>query len=820
MSSFAQFVEVILPLPLAGTFTYRVPRDLEANIQIGKRVVVPFGRRKLYTGIILQIHDRPPTAYQAKYVDDVLDDQPVIFKAQLAFWDWMRQYYMCHLGDVMNAAIPSGLKLSSESRLTIHPDFDGSMDDLEDEEHDILEALQHTDFLKMEDLAQLVRKTHIHRLIRQMSERRIVVQYEEIQQKFKPKKEIIYRLAEWLEDKEKLEDIFEALNRAPKQLEALMQFLQCSRTSKQKGIVKRQILVGDSGASDAAINQLIKKDILIKNAVEATRLVDKSSWAKHGIVLTPNQDKAFEELSHELIDKDAVLLYGVTGSGKTEIYIQLIQEHLTNGNQVLYMLPEIALTTQIIYRLQEHFGKKVGIFHSKMSDNERVEVWKKQLSDEPYDIILGARSSLFLPFKKLGFVILDEEHEHTFKQHDPAPRYHARDAAAFLCKQAGAKLLLGSATPSIEAYYNGKRDKIGLVQLNERYGGIQLPHIELCDLTVERKADSMKGPFSSQLLQRIKETLDRRQQVIIFQNRRGYSSFLQCNNCGWVPDCINCDISLTYHKYSQDVRCHYCGHGDKAPQICPRCKSTYIKTKGFGTEQIEEELSLHFPEIKIARMDLDTTRGKHSYARIISDFEEQRVQILVGTQMVTKGLDFDHVGLVGILNADGLLNYPDFRAFERAYQLMAQVSGRAGRKGRRGLVVVQTSDPQHFIIEQVVKNDYEGMYEAELAQRKQFRYPPFIRMITITIKHRDRDVVDKASDVLASALRHVPDKLLLGPEYPLIQRIRNKYNKQIILKMGGQNIKQRKERIFEIIREVHSQKEFRSVFFQPDVDPI
>ncbi len=713
-----------------------------------------------------------------------------------------------------------GLKLSSESRLTIHPDFDGSMDDLEDEEHDILEALQHTDFLKMEDLAQLVRKTHIHRLIRQMSERRIVVQYEEIQQKFKPKKEIIYRLAEWLEDKEKLEDIFEALNRAPKQLEALMQFLQCSRTSKQKGIVKRQILVGDSGASDAAINQLIKKDILIKNAVEATRLVDKSSWAKHGIVLTPNQDKAFEELSHELIDKDAVLLYGVTGSGKTEIYIQLIQEHLTNGNQVLYMLPEIALTTQIIYRLQEHFGKKVGIFHSKMSDNERVEVWKKQLSDEPYDIILGARSSLFLPFKKLGFVILDEEHEHTFKQHDPAPRYHARDAAAFLCKQAGAKLLLGSATPSIEAYYNGKRDKIGLVQLNERYGGIQLPHIELCDLTVERKADSMKGPFSSQLLQRIKETLDRRQQVIIFQNRRGYSSFLQCNNCGWVPDCINCDISLTYHKYSQDVRCHYCGHGDKAPQICPRCKSTYIKTKGFGTEQIEEELSLHFPEIKIARMDLDTTRGKHSYARIISDFEEQRVQILVGTQMVTKGLDFDHVGLVGILNADGLLNYPDFRAFERAYQLMAQVSGRAGRKGRRGLVVVQTSDPQHFIIEQVVKNDYEGMYEAELAQRKQFRYPPFIRMITITIKHRDRDVVDKASDVLASALRHVPDKLLLGPEYPLIQRIRNKYNKQIILKMGGQNIKQRKERIFEIIREVHSQKEFRSVFFQPDVDPI
>ncbi len=820
MSSYAQFVEVILPLPLAGTFTYRVPRTLEQEVQIGKRVTIPFGRRKLYTGIIHQIHDRPPTNYQAKYVDDLLDDEPVIFDDQLDFWNWMRQYYMCHLGDVMNAAIPSGLKLSSESRLTIHPDYDGSLDDLEPEEMDILEALQTSDFLKMDELATLVRKTHLHRIIRLMSDKRIVVQYEELQHKFKPKKEIIYRLADWLEEKEKLEEIFDTLNRAPKQLEALMQFLQCSRTSKEKGIVKRQILVGDNGISDAAVNALLKKDILVKQEIEATRLVDKSSWAKHGIILTENQDKAFDQLSHALVDKDAVLLHGITGSGKTEIYIQLIQEHLANGNQVLYLLPEIALTTQIIHRLQEHFGEKVGIYHSKMSDNERVEVWKKQLTDEPYQIILGARSSLFLPFKKLGFVILDEEHEHTFKQHDPAPRYHARDAAAFLCKQAGAKLLLGSATPSIEAYYNGKRDKIGLVHLNERYGGIQLPHIELCDLNIERKAETMKGPFSSQLLQRITETLGRKQQVIIFQNRRGYSSFLQCNNCGWVPDCINCDISLTYHKYSQDVRCHYCGHGDKAPQICPQCKSTYIKTKGFGTEQIEEELSLHFPEAVVARMDLDTTRGKHSYARIISDFEENRVQILVGTQMVTKGLDFDHVGLVGILNADALLNYPDFRAFERAYQLMAQVSGRAGRKGRRGLVVVQTSDPQHFIIEQVVKNDYEGMYETELAQRKQFRYPPFIRMITITIKHRDRDVVDKASDVLVAALAPVPDKLLLGPEYPLVQRIRNKYNKQIILKMGGQNIKERKERIFEIIREIHSQKEFRSVFFQPDVDPI
>ena len=820
MSALAQFVEVILPLPLAGTFTYRVPRELEANAAVGKRVIVQFGRRKLYTGIILQIHDKPPTTYVAKYIDELLDDAPVVFDHQLAFWNWMRTYYMCHLGDVMNAALPSGLKLSSESRLAIHPNYSGEMDGLEKEEIHVLEALQHNTFLTMDDMAKLVRKTHIHGIVRSLVHNQMIVQYEEVQQKFKPRKEVIYKLGGWLEDKEKLEEVFETLGRAPKQLEALMQFIQSSRTSKNTGFVKRQILIQDNGISAAAIDQLVKKEVLEKESVEATRLKDKESWATEGIVLSESQDKAFEEVSHALLDNHATLLHGVTGSGKTEIYIQLIEQHLVNGNQVLYMLPEIALTAQIVQRLQKHFGEKVGIYHSKISDNERVEVWNRQLSDDPYGVILGARSSLFLPFRKLGFVILDEEHEHTFKQHDPAPRYHARDAAAFLTKQARAKLLLGSATPSIEAYFNGTRNKIGLVKLSERYGGIKLPHIELCNLNAERKAQTMKGPFSSQLLQRISETLKRRKQVIIFQNRRGYSSFIQCNNCGWVPDCINCDISLTYHKYSQDVRCHYCGHADKAPQICPQCQSTYLKTKGFGTEQIEEELAIHFPEAVVARMDLDTTRGKYSYQRIIADFEEQRIQILVGTQMVTKGLDFDHVGLVGILNADALLNYPDFRAYERAYQLMAQVSGRAGRKGKRGLVVVQTSDPQHFIIEKVVHNDYVGMYEAELAQRKSFRYPPFIRMIMITIKHRDRDKVDEAARTLAEALEPIPDKLLLGPEYPLVQRIRNKYNKQIILKLGGPNIKERKDKIFKIIQEVHSRKEYRSVYFQPDVDPI
>lgn len=820
MSSLALFVEVILPLPLAGTFTYRVPRNLEDEVAIGKRVVVQFGRKKLYTGIIADRHDRPPTSYQAKYLEELLDDEPVVFGHQLAFWNWIREYYLCHLGDSMQAALPSGLKLSSESRLAIHPDYAGETDELSEEEMDILEALQNNTFLTLDHIGGLIRKTHIHATVRSLVAKQIVVQYEELQHKFKPKTEIIYRLADWLEDKSKMAEVFDALGRAPKQLEALMQFIQSSKTGKEKGVVKRQVLISDNGISAAAVDQLVKKEILVKSELEVSRLIDTDAWATEDIVLTAEQQKVFDELNELFDSKGAALLHGVTSSGKTEIYIQLIQEHISQGGQVLYMLPEIALTAQIIQRLQKHFGDRVGIYHSKMSDNERVEVWKKQLSHEPYDVVLGARSSLFLPFKKLGLIILDEEHEHTFKQHDPAPRYHARDAAAYLCKQHEAKLLLGSATPSIEAYFNGKKGRIGLVHLTERYGGVQLPHIEISDLRLERKAESMKGPFSSQLLQRINETLQRRQQVIIFQNRRGYSSFVQCNGCGWVPDCVNCDISLTYHKYSNDLRCHYCGHADKVPHVCPNCQSTYLKTKGFGTEQVEEELALHFPSAVVARMDMDTTRGKHAYTRIISDFEEKRIDILVGTQMVTKGLDFDHVGLVGILNADALLNYPDFRSFERAYQLMAQVSGRAGRKGRRGLVVMQTSEPTHFIVEQVVRNDYQGMYESELVQRKQFRYPPFIRMITITIKHRDREKVDAAADALAKALDPIPDKLLLGPEYPLVQRIRNKYNKQIILKMGGANIKERKAQIFKIILEVNADKDFRSVYFQPDVDPI
>jgi len=820
MSDLALFVEVILPLPLKGTFTYRVPRTLESDVAIGKRVVVQFGRKKLFTGIISQIHDRPPTGYQAKYIEELLDEHPVILPEQLAFWQWMHPYYLCHLGDVMQAALPAGLKLSSESRLAVHPSYSGDVEGLSEEQLDVLEALQNNTCLTMEEIGTIIRKTHVHAVVRSLVEMQVVVQFEELQQRYRPRTETVYRLADGLKANESgLREVFNSLAKAPRQLEALMIFLKEVKRTRSRTSVKRSTLSVE-GASVAAMDQLVKKGVLIKEEVEVTRLVNRDAWAKKDITLTDRQQSAYGQVLQTLVEKDAVLLHGVTSSGKTEVYIKLIQHFLDQGGQVLYMLPEIALTAQMIQRLQKHFGEKVGIYHSKISDNERVEVWKKQLGTQPYQVILGARSSLFLPFQRLRFIIMDEEHEHTYKQHEPAPRYHARDAAAFLCKQWGAKFLLGSATPSLEAYYNAQRGKIGLVKLTERYGGIKLPHIEICDLRTERKEEKMKGPFSSQLLQRISETLQRRQQVIIFQNRRGYSSFVQCNSCGWVPGCVNCDISLTYHKYSQDLRCHYCGHAETVPTVCPNCRSTYIRTRGFGTEQVEEELAVHFPSAVVQRMDMDTTRGKHAYTRIITDFEEHRIDILVGTQMVTKGLDFDHVGLVGILNADQLLNYPDFRAFERAYQLMAQVSGRAGRKGRRGLVVIQTSEPTHFIIEQVVKNDYEAMFETELLQRKQYRYPPFIRMIRITLKHRDRDKVDAAADALAKALQPVPDKLLLGPEYPVVQRIRNKYNKQILLKLGGGNIGHRKDRIFRIIQQVNELKEFRSVHIIPDVDPV
>ncbi len=794
---------------------------MEADLAVGKRVVVQFGKKKLYTGIIHAMHNLPPQHYQAKYILDMLDEVPVVTVNQLDFWVWMSTYYMCHLGDVMQAAIPSGLKLTSETILAIHPDYSGETDDLDDEEFRVLEALQHKDQLSMEELATILGKHHVLGLMRRMCERRLVMQVEELQEKFKPKTRTVFQLADWLNEEPAMEAMFKELVRAPKQLDALMQFLQCSRADeRQQGKVSRELLVDDSGVSPAALTQLVKRGILIKTEIEIGRLSDREAWADAPIGLTTEQERAKREIQDFFEQDKTVLLFGVTGSGKTEVYIRVIEDMILEGKQVLYLLPEIALTTQIISRLQKHFGEQVGIYHSRISDNERVEVWKKQMSASPYQVLLGARSALFLPFQNLGLVIVDEEHEQSFKQHNPAPRYHARDSVSILARKANAKLLLGSATPSVEVYYNAVRGKVGLVKLDERFGGIKLPHIVISDLSVERKNKTMKGPFSALLLQHMSDTLARGEQVIIFQNRRGFSSFVQCNSCGYVPDCEQCDITLTYHKHSSELRCHYCGYAKQLPKVCPKCQSTYFRTIGFGTEQIEEELGVHFPNAGISRMDLDTTRGKHAYLRIITDFEERRVNILVGTQMVTKGLDFDHVGLVGILNADQLLNYPDFRAFERAYQLMAQVSGRAGRKHKQGKVVIQTTNPTHFIIDKVVQNDYAGMFENELHQRKQFRYPPFIKMVRITVRHTERDRVDKAADALKTILTDIPDTVLLGPEYPSVERVRNRFHKFLVVKMGGNEVAHHKTIIRDRIRQVAELAEFRAVQFLPDVDPM
>lgn len=821
MSEPTLFIDLILPLPLEGLFTYRVPREMNGHMERGRRVVVQFGKKKLYTGIIHTVHERPPQGYTAKYILDVLDDEPVVTEAQLGFWEWMRDYYLCHLGDVMQAAIPAGLKLSSETRIAIHPDYAGETDDLDDEELQVLEALQHKEQLTMEELAVTLGKHHVLTLVRRMSARRLVMQVEELQEKFKPKTRTVFRLHPDLLDEKAMETVFEALARAPKQLEALMQFLQISREQGlAEGAVSREQLVDDHGVSPAALAELVKKEILLRDEVEVGRLKDTEAWAEGPIVLTEGQETARQQITTAFAEDRAVLLFGVTGSGKTEVYVRIIDDMLKRGKQVLYLLPEIALTTQIIGRLRKHFGERVGVYHSRISDNERVEVWKKQMSAEPYDILLGARSAMFLPFQNLGLVIVDEEHEQTFKQHDPAPRYHARDSAAMLARREGAKLLLGSATPSVEAFHNARKGKFGLVELKDRFGGIRMPHIIICDLAKERKEHTMKGPFSELLLQHMRDTLARGEQVIIFQNRRGFSSFVQCAACGHVPDCERCDITLTYHKHSSELRCHYCGFLRPMPRICPKCNGTFFRTIGFGTEQIEEELELLFPDVGIARMDLDTTRGKHAYLRIINDFEERRVNILVGTQMVTKGLDFDHVGLVGILNADQLLNYPDFRAFERAYQLMAQVSGRAGRRKRQGKVVIQTSNPTHFIIDKVVQNDYEGMFDNELQQRRQYRYPPFVKMIRITVRHTDRDKVEQAADALRKVLEGIPDTILLGPEFPMVERIRNRYHKQLVVKMGGKNVAAIKVEIRARMWKLSQEKEFRQVHFLPDVDPM
>lgn len=824
MEVITQFVDVVVPVPLPGRFTYRVLREQTGLVVPGVRVLVQFGARKVYTGIVVEVHSTPPQGHLAKYLLEVLDASPVVTHQQLEFWSWMAEYYLSTEGEVMQAALPTGMKLSSEQVVCIHPDFDGDISDLDLNEAGTVEAVQNKGSLTLADIIALTGQQNIHRMVAKLVVKSILMYHEEVHERYRPKVEVRIRLADVYEaNHEALQSVFDQLKRARKQEELLLTFLQRTRVGgkSEKSIAQKELLDA-SGASMAVLKQLIDKGILMRDEIEISRLNTTNAWAEGAIELNEGQLKALADIRTAFAHQEVCLLHGVTSSGKTEVFIRLIQELTANGGQILYLLPEIALTTQIVTRLQKHFGAEVGVYHSRMSDNERVEVWQRMAGgtdQPPFKVLLGARSALFLPFIDLKLVVIDEEHDPSYKQHDPSPRYHARDSAIMLARQCGAKVLLGSATPSVEAFFNAKAGKFGLATLTHRFGGTSLPYVKPIDLRLERKEKRMKGPFSETLLQAISTALQKREQIILFQNRRGFSSFVQCADCGHVPQCERCDISLTYHKFSHDLRCHYCGYTKTLGSTCGACGSGHINTKGIGTEQVEEELAIHFPQARTARMDLDTTRAKGAHHRIISDFEDRYIDILVGTQMVTKGLDFGHVGLVGIVNADQMLHHPDFRAFERAFQLMAQVSGRAGRRAKQGLVLIQTSEPQHPVVQMVVNHDHASLHLQEVAQRRHFRYPPFARLVQITVKDRDREKADQTSKYLAQTIKNQGLVEVLGPEVPHIGRIRNFYLKQLMLKIDPTRLRSAKKSIELAIKTTKSVKELRTSIIQVDVDP-
>lgn len=847
MSRVTLFVDVILPLSVPNLYTYRVPYDWNDSIAVGQRVVVQFGKGKLYSALVRRVHEVPPKQYAAKYIESILDEFPVVNEKQFALWEWMCGYYMCTIGDVMIAALPGGLRLSSETKLILHQDYKEKLPstDLSDKEFLILDALELRDVLSLNDVSAIVEQKTVYPLIKSMIEKGIVVIQEELKERYKPKIETFVALADAYDSEEQLKTLFDQLEKkAGKQLDVLMAFIKLSeRYSKNRKEVKKKDIVKMVDGADAAIKGLVKKNVLELYEAEVGRL---SAFENENKVTQLNeiQQQTFDLINKQFNEgKDVVLLHGVTSSGKTEIYVKMIEEVLAEGKQVLYLLPEIALTTQIINRLKKYFGEAVGVYHSKFNENERVEVWKNVLSSgskiqslnnedllgkttsnsklSNIKLIIGARSALFLPFENLGLIIVDEEHDSSFKQYDPAPRYNARDSAIFLAHIHKAKTLLGSATPSVESYFNAQEGKYGFAEMKQRFGGIQMPEILIADVKEASKRKEMKSHFSPMLLDHVALALQNKEQVILFQNRRGFAPQLECDTCAWVPQCTNCDVSLTYHKNTNQLRCHYCGYSVKPPTKCAACGDTNIKMKGFGTEKIEEELSIFYPTAKIARMDLDTTRSKFAHQHIIQDFEDGNIDILVGTQMVTKGLDFDNVSMVGILNADSMLNFPDFRAFERSYQLMAQVSGRAGRKNKRGKVIIQTHNPDHSIIQNVWNNDYLSMYTNQLLDRKNFHYPPYYRLIEITLIHKDLDLVNASSKFLADQLKTHFAKRVLGPEFPLVSRIRNLYHKNILLKVEREaSVVQVKKILNELILMFKNDTTFKAVRIQLDVDPI
>ena len=758
-----QYAELILPIPLHGVFTYVVPEGMKVGV--GSRVLVAFGRNKTYLGIVMRLHDKKPEGYEVKPIQQVMDATPIVTERQLKLWQWISDYYLSPIGDVYKAALPAGLKAE-----------DG----------------------------------------------------------YHPKTETYIRLTPQYQSATALHIALNVLSRAKKQLDVFIEYLTLSgwdQINEECGMgneewspsaITREELMNVSGASAETIKQLEKRQMLETYEVEVGRLNHGGEYHPELIQpLSPVQQKAHDEILFSMLKKNVTLLHGVTGSGKTEIYIHLIKLALERKEQVLYLLPEIALTVQMMQRLQRVFGDKLGIYHSKYSDAERVEIWQKQLSDNPYDVILGARSAVFLPFQRLGLVIIDEEHETSYKQQDPAPRYHARSSAIVLAQMFKAKTLLGTATPSLESYHNAKTGKYGLVELKERYQGIELPEIQIVDTADLQKRKMMAGPFSPLLLSRVREALENGEQAILFQNRRGFAPVVECHQCGWVPTCQHCDVSLTYHRQMNQLTCHYCGYTYRVPTECPCCGSTDLRTRGFGTEKIEEQVREVFPEARISRMDLDTTRTRNAYERIISDFSARRTNILIGTQMVSKGLDFDHVSVVGILNADAMLNQPDFRAYEHAYMMMSQVSGRAGRKNKRGLVILQTKQPKLPVVDYVVRGDYTALYKELIAERQAFRYPPYFHLIYVFLKHRQETVVHTAAIELGSRLRQWFGGRVLGPDKPSVAKVKQQNIRKLVLKLElGIDIKKVREYLLMAQSQMLADKRYSSLQIYYDVDPL
>jgi primosomal protein N' (replication factor Y) len=810
------FVEVILPLSLSKNYIYRIPYQLNDYISIGKRVIVQFGKSKIYTALIKSIQTVAPELYEAKYIIDVIDEKPLVTASQFAYWDWMTSYYLCNEGDVMAAAFPAGLKLASETIIILKEEVTYSFENNTEKEILLLDALQKQPRLTIDDIVKILGQKTVFPIIKSLLDKEQVYISEEVKEKYKPLLKSYLSLNPFYKDEFNLKNLFDILERAPKQVDALITLISLT---KRIQVVSKQELLEQSNCGPAALKSLLDKEIFVLTKRPVSRLQDESDELILNFELSTAQQTALEKINTDFETKEVVLLHGVTASGKTQVYIRLIEKAIKDGGQVLFLLPEIALTTQIVERIKRYFGDSIGIYHSKFNDFERVEIWNKVLNNQ-YKIILGARSAVFLPFVNLKMIIVDEEHESSYKQHDPAPRYQARDAAIYLAHIHQAKVILGSATPSIESYFNAKNGKYGLVEINERFGGVQLPVHQIVSIAEETKRKKMISYFTSVLIDDITNALELKEQVILFQNRRGYATILICATCGFAPKCINCDVSLTYHKSSGKLHCHYCGYQQSSLTICPACGSVHIEQKGFGTERVEEELSLIFPEAKIARLDVDTTRTKNSLQKIIADFQESKTDILIGTQMVAKGLDFDKVTLIGIINADTLLNFPDFRAFERSFQLLAQVAGRAGRREKVGKVVIQAYADDHRIIKQVVANDYLAMYEDEIEERRQYKYPPFSKLIFINVKHKDQEILNYAAQKFTDLLKAPLGNRVLGPEQPLVSRIRNYYIKQVILKVDKQtSIQKVKFLLKDTIADFNTQKAFKGVLIQVDVDP-